>query len=256
MSGARTVRVDTVAAVLTITLDRPATLNALTADSYRELGQALMAAADPTIRAVVVTGAGRGFCSGQDLADSGSDDPAGDLRYVDGTVRGLRALAKPTLCALNGTVAGGGLAFALACDYRLAVSTAKLVPSFLDMALIPDLGCSWFLARMLGYPRAIEWLLSGRRLSAAEALAWGLVSEVVEPDQFTSRTQALAAQFAALPTAAVGLTKQLLGDALSSTLDAQLEREARAQSIAGGTADYREALAAFRDRRPPRFTGR
>jgi 2-(1,2-epoxy-1,2-dihydrophenyl)acetyl-CoA isomerase len=241
--------------VLTVTLNRPDSLNALTCASYTALDCAWQRAAHPSIRAVILTGAGRGFCSGQDMSSSDSDDPASDLRYVDSTIRGLRSLDKPTIAAVNGAAAGGGLAYALACDYRVAARNARFVPAFFNVALVPDLGCSWFLARLLGYPRALEWLLTGRRLDADEALRWGLVSEVVEPEQLMPRARALASDFAAAPTVAIAQTKRLLQRALTAGLDEQLEAEARAQVICGASADYAEALAAFRDKRTPKFSG-
>ncbi len=243
-------------AVFTITLNRPQALNALTPPMYVELAAALMRAADPAVRAVIVTGAGRGFCPGQDLNDSASDDPSADLRFVDGTVRALRALHKPVIAAVNGAAAGGGLAYALACDIRIASSGAKFAPAFIDLGLVPDLGCSWLLARTLGAERAFEWLLSGRKLTAMEAMAMGLVHEVVEATKLMPRAMARAKELAAKPTLAIGLTKRLLQAAASNSFDAQLDAEAQAQALAGASSDYTEALAAFRERRPPRFTGR
>jgi 2-(1,2-epoxy-1,2-dihydrophenyl)acetyl-CoA isomerase len=242
--------------VFTLTFNRPQAMNALTAAFYCDLTSALMQAADPAVRAVIVTGAGRGFCPGQDLNDSASDDPAADLRFVDGTVRALRALQKPVIAAINGAAAGGGLAYALACDIRIASSSAKFAPAFIDLGLVPDLGCSWLLTQILGADRAFEWLSSGRKITAAEALAMGLVHEVVEPGDLTARAMARAQALAARPTRALGLTKRLLQSAATNSFEAQLDAEAQAQSLAGSSADYTEALAAFRERRPPVFTGR
>jgi len=241
--------------VLTIQLNRPQALNALNAAMYARLGSALIEAASTTVRAVVLTGSGRGFCPGQDLKDTASDAPAADLRLVDGTVRALRALQKPTIAAINGAVAGGGLAYALACDVRIAASTAKFAPAFADLGLVPDLGCSWLLARTMGAERAFEWLCSGRKLTASEALAMGLVHEVVEPAELVTRAAERAAVLADKATLAIGLTKRLLHAAAHSTFEAQLELEAQAQAEAGASSDYREALAAFREKRSPRFTG-
>lgn len=243
-------------AVLTITLNRPGVLNALNAPMYTELARALMEAADRAVRAVVLTGAGRGFCAGGDLNSMEGDDPSHDLRYVDGCIRGLYHLDKPVIAAINGVVAGGGLALALACDWRLSADSARWVPSFLQAGLVPDLGSSWFLAHVLGQERALDWLSSGRKLEAAEARAWGLATEVVPAADLMPRAAALAAKLASGPTRAIGLTRGLLQQAASSSLDEQLGREADAQAMAGRTADYAEALAAFRARRAPKFTGR
>jgi 2-(1,2-epoxy-1,2-dihydrophenyl)acetyl-CoA isomerase len=242
--------------VLTLTLNRPQALNALTPPMYQDLAAALLAAAAVDVRAVIVTGAGRGFCPGQDLNDSGSANPSADLRFVDGTVRALRALQKPVVAAINGAAAGGGLAYALACDIRIASSSAKFAPAFIDIGLVPDLGCSWLLAQILGADRAFEWLTSGRKLTAAEALSLGLVHQVVEPGDLMAQAMARAQALANQPTLAIGLTKRLLQSAATHSFDAQLDAEAQAQTLAGRSADYAEAMAAFRERRPPQFTGR
>jgi 2-(1,2-epoxy-1,2-dihydrophenyl)acetyl-CoA isomerase len=242
--------------VLTLTLNRPQALNALTPPMYLELAAALMKAAAVDVRAVIVTGAGRGFCPGQDLNDGASDDPAADLRFVDGTVRALRALQKPVVAAINGATAGGGLAYALACDIRIAATSAKFAPAFIDLGLVPDLGCSWLLTQILGADRAFEWLTSGRKINAAEALAIGLVHEVVEPGALLQHAMARAQALATKPTRAIGLTKRLLQSAAASSFDTQLDAEAQAQALAGSSADYAEALTAFRERRTPVFSGR
>ena len=174
-------------AVLTITLNRPEVFNALTRSLQLELGAALEAAADPAIRCVVLTGAGKGFCAGQDLHEldalAGSVATALEETYHPVTRR-IRALEKPVICALNGVAAGAGLSLALACDLRVAAESSSLVPGFIAIGLVPDAGGTWFLHRQLGFARAFEWMCSNRRLSAHEALAWGLVSEVVADDRF------------------------------------------------------------------------
>jgi 2-(1,2-epoxy-1,2-dihydrophenyl)acetyl-CoA isomerase len=253
---ARTVLVERDDAVMTITLNRPAALNALNATMYAELGIALMAAAQPDVRAVVLGGAGRGFCAGADLKDAASDDPAADLRLVDGTVRALLALEKPVVGALHGAVAGGGIAYALACDIRIAGDDVRFVPAFIDLGLVPDLGCSWLIVEAIGRAAAFEWLCSGRRLEATEALGRGLLHEVVASAELSSRASQRARELAARPTRAIGQTKRLLQRAARAQFEQQLEHEAAAQELLGRTEDYREALAAFRERRAPRFTGR
>ena len=242
-------------AVLTIRLDRPEAMNALNAATYASLGKALMEAAAPAVRAVILTGSGRGFCPGQDLNDSGSEDPAADLRLVDGTVRALRALEKPVIAAVNGAVAGGGLAYLLACDVRIAASTARIAPAFIDLGLVPDLGSSWLLVRAIGAERAFEWLCSGRKLNAGEAKAMGLVHDVVEPAELMAAATQRAQGLAEKATRAIGLTKRLLHAAATTSFEQQLELEAQAQALAGTSNDYREALAAFQAKRTPRFVG-
>src|SRR5205085_1486656 len=168
------------------------------------------------VRAVVVTGAGRGFCVGQDLTEF--RESAGDIAHrlrgtYHPTILGLRSLEKPVVAAVNGAAAGAGLSLALACDLRLAANSATFVPAFINIGLVPDSGCSYFAARLLGYARALEWLTSGRRLTAAEAHTWGLVSEVVEADRLAARAAERAAELAALPTRGIALTKRLLDHA-------------------------------------------
>ena len=165
-------------AVLTITLNRPDVLNAFTAEMHRQLAGAFKDARDPAVRAVVVTGAGRGFCVGQDLNEFGeaARDIAGRLRkHYHPTVLAVRELEKPVLAAVNGPAAGAGLSFACACDLRIAAEGATFVPAFITIGLVPDMGGTFFVRRLLGTARAFEWMTSGRRLSAAEALDWGLV---------------------------------------------------------------------------------
>ncbi len=251
------VQVDRRDAVLTITLNRPDVLNAFDDAMHAGLRAALDEARDGTVRAVVVTGAGRGFCVGQDVSAFTGQGDLGDLlrRTYHPNILALRDLAKPVIAAVNGAAAGAGLSLAAACDVRIASSRAVFVPAFVNIGLVPDSGATHFLARILGPARALEWMLSGRRLTAAEALAWGLVSEVVEPDDLPARAAALAATLAALPTAAIGLHKRLFDAAPLHTLEEQLELEAHLQAAAAATADFAEGVTAFRERRPPEFRG-
>jgi 2-(1,2-epoxy-1,2-dihydrophenyl)acetyl-CoA isomerase len=245
-------------AVLTITLNRPDVLNALNAAMHAGLAAALKEARGGDVRAIVITGAGRGFCVGQDLAEFGEmPDVAEGLRQrYHPNVRAIRELEKPVLAAVNGPAAGAGMSLACACDLRIAADDATFVPAFINIGLVPDSGGTFFVTRLLGYARAFEWLCSGRRLSAAEAHAWGLVSEVVESDRLAARALERAAELAALPTRALGMTKRLLDRAAGTALEEQLEREAQLQSAATQTGDFREGVAAFMEKRKPEFKGR
>ena len=244
-------------AVLTITLNRPDVLNAFDDAMHDGLQVALAEAGDGAVRAVVITGAGRGFCVGQDVAALSSPEAIGALlrdRYHP-NILALRALPKPVIAAVNGVAAGAGLALAAACDVRICAGPAAFVPAFVSIGLVPDSGATYFLTRVLGPARAFEWMASGRRLSADDALTWGLVSEVVEPGDLAARAEALADELAALPTAAIALHKQLFDRAPANTLAEQLELEASLQTAAAGTADFAEGVAAFREKRAPRFRG-
>jgi 2-(1,2-epoxy-1,2-dihydrophenyl)acetyl-CoA isomerase len=245
-------------AVLTITLNRPDVLNAFNADMHRALAAALKEARGSDVRAVVLTGAGRGFCVGQDLTEfrEAPGDIGRRLRETyHPSVLAIRALEKPVIAAVNGAAAGAGLSFACACDLRIAADSAAFVPAFIGIGLVPDSGGTYFVSRLLGPARAFEWLASGRKLTAAEAHAWGLVSEVVEPDALIARAAEVAARFAAMPTRGVGMTKRLIDHAANATLEEQLEREAQMQTAATQTADFREGVAAFLEKRPPEFRG-
>ncbi|MGZ4310194.1 MAG: enoyl-CoA hydratase-related protein [Gaiellaceae bacterium] len=246
-------------AVLTITLNRPDVLNAFTAGMHRELVGALKDARGPGVRAVVVTGAGRGFCVGQDLNEF--RDAAGDIAdrlrsNYHPTILAVRELEKPVLAAVNGPAAGAGLSFACACDLRIAAESATFVPAFINIGLVPDSGGTFFVGRLLGTARAFEWMTSGRRLSAAEALDWGLVSEVVPDDRLAERAAEWAGELTALPTRGIGLSKRLFDNAPHARLEEQLEMEAQLQAAATRTEDFREGVDAFLQKRGPQFKGR
>jgi 2-(1,2-epoxy-1,2-dihydrophenyl)acetyl-CoA isomerase len=211
------------------------------------------------VRAVVITGAGKGFCAGQDLKEF-QEMPESIQERLEQTyhpnIRLIRGLEKPVIAAVNGACAGAGLSLAAACDIRIASDAATFVPGFIGIGLVPDSGGTWFLHRLLGFARAFEWMTSNRRLTAAEAHAWGLVSEVVEADSFAARTAEFAALYADLPTRAIGMTKQLFEHAYGATLEEQLALEARLQQQATATEDFAEGVTAFLEKRPPRFSGR
>src|SRR2546423_10063237 len=240
--------------VQTTTLTRPDKLNAFTRAVHEELHAALEEARAPAVRAVVITGAGRGFSAGQDLGAFGeAGDVAAMLRATyHVNVLAIRSLEKPVIAAVNGVCAGAGLSLACACDIRLASDAAFFVPGFVGIGLIPHSRRTYFLQRLLRTARAFEWMTSNRRLTAAEAHAWGLVSEVVEADSFPARVAERAAELAAGPTRAGALTERLFDEAASSALAEQVEREAEAQAQAAQTDDFREGGAALGEKREAR----
>jgi 2-(1,2-epoxy-1,2-dihydrophenyl)acetyl-CoA isomerase len=246
-------------AVLKITLNRPDVLNALNGAAHAALAAALEEARAPEVRAVVLGGAGRGFCVGQDLQEfrEGASDVAERLRdRFNRHALAIRSLEKPVLAVVNGPAAGAGLSLALACDVRIASDEASFVPAFVGIGLVPDTGATWFARRLLGSARAFEWLTTGRRLTAAEALQWGLVSEVVPAAELEQRADEVAELFASMPTRAVWETKRLLDAAETATLEQQLETEAWTQSELVRTPDFTEGVAAFLEKREAAFTGR
>lgn len=246
-------------AVLTLTLNRPDVLNAFNRAMHETLAAGLKEARSPEVRAVVVTGAGRGFCVGQDLTEF--REAPGDIgeRLRAGyhpNIVALRALEKPVIAAVNGPAAGAGLSLACACDLRIAGESASFIPAFIGIGLVPDSGSSYFVTALLGRARAFEWMTSNRKLSAAEAKEWGLVAEVVPDDALAGRAAELAATYARAPTRGIGMTKRLLDQAPARTLEEQLEVEAQLQAAATRTEDFHEGVAAFLEKREPRFTGR
>jgi 2-(1,2-epoxy-1,2-dihydrophenyl)acetyl-CoA isomerase len=245
--------------VLTLTLNRPDVLNAFDDAMHAAFAAALKDARDDEVRAVVITGAGRGFCVGQDLNAfrEGGGDIGDHLRAsYHPIIRAIRALEKPVIAAVNGPAAGAGLSLACACDIRIASDAASFVPAFIGIGLVPDAGGSLYVSRLLGAARAFEWMTSNRKLTAAEAHAWGLVSEVVEADTLAPRVEEVAQRYAAAPTRGIGMTKRLFEHAATATLEEQLELEAQLQSAATRTEDFREGVSAFLEKREPRFTGR
>ncbi|PZA13365.1 2-(1,2-epoxy-1,2-dihydrophenyl)acetyl-CoA isomerase [Rhodopseudomonas palustris] len=245
-----------------ITLNRPDRLNSFNAAMHRALADALDAAREPACRAVLLTGAGRGFCAGQDLADVAvTDGAAPDLgvtieEFYNPLVRRIRALDKPVVCAVNGTAAGAGANIALACDIVLAARSAKFIQSFAKIGLVPDSGGTWFLPRLIGDARAKALAMLAEPIGAETAADWGLIWRAVDDDQLRGEAEKLTAHLATQPTQGLALIKQALAAAATNTLDAQLDLERDLQRQAGRTPDYAEGVDAFIAKRAPNFTGR
>ena len=249
------------AGIARLTLNRPDKLNSFTGAMHAELRDALdTIQSDKTIRVLVLTGAGRAFCSGQDLKDI-SDDPERSLadslqRRYNPLIRAMRALPKPIIAAINGACAGAGLSLALACDMRFASERAKLIQVFIRIGLVPDSGSSWFMPHLVGYARAFELCATGRDINAQEAVEIGLVNRVISPELLMDYTMTVATRLAQGPTASIGRIKEMLNRALSSDLETSLLFEEKMQEEAGYGADYAEGKNAFLEKRPAKFEGR
>jgi len=250
------------AGVRTLTLNRPAALNSFTAALHAELRAALDAAADDAaVRCVVVTGAGRGFCAGQDLNDAGMAGENVDVgEVIERLYRPLalrvRSMPVPVLAAVNGVAAGAGANFALGCDLVVAARSASFIQAFSKIGLIPDCGGTWLLPRLVGRARALGLAMTGDKLSAADAQAMGLIWQCVDDAVFADTVAALAARLAAMPTRALAQTRRVIDAGLQSDYDAALRFEAEVQRELGRGGDYREGVAAFLARRPAVFGDR
>lgn len=247
--------------VLTVALNRPELLNAINQQMAAELNDAVGFAGRATeVRCIVLTGAGRGFCSGQDLRDRAGTTGVsyGELlrTRLNPIVLGMHALEKPVIASVNGVAAGAGCSLALAADLRIASDRASFALSFSRIGLIPDGGATFLLPRLIGTARSFEIAFSGEPVIAAEALRIGLVNRVVAHDDLPTSVSQMAQRLAAGPTRAFGLTKRAFYAGLCASLDSALENEALLQEIAGQTGDHGEGLAAFQQKRPPRFEGR
>jgi 2-(1,2-epoxy-1,2-dihydrophenyl)acetyl-CoA isomerase len=246
-----------------LTLNRPDRLNSFSADLHSALMAALIAAEqDKSCRAVILTGAGRGFCAGQDLSDgvfTPGETP--DLsvpieKFYNPLVRKLRSIPMPVVCAVNGVAAGAGANVAFACDIVLAARSAKFIQAFAKLGLVPDSGGTWFLPRLVGPARARALALLAEPVSAERAESWGMIWKMVEDAELMTEAHALAANLATQPTDGLALIKQALDASETNTLDAQLTLERDLQGRAGRSADYAEGVTAFLEKRAPRFAGR
>lgn len=257
------IKVEVKVGVQVITLNRPEVLNSFHLPMAREVQDAFaVAAADDAIRAVLLTGEGRGFCAGQDLAAVSLDDSTqrsdvGETvrAQYNPIIRAIRRLEKPVVCAVNGVAAGAGANLAFACDLVFASTEASFIQSFCRIGLIPDSGGTFFLPRLVGLARASGLALLGGKVGAAQARDWGLIWETCEPAALMPRAMEVATDLATQPTRGFALTKQAFNESLMNDLDAQLDLEADLQAEASRTADFVEGVAAFRAKRPPVFRG-
>ena len=254
-----TILIDTRPGYRVITLNRPERLNALTVEMADALMAALDAAeADKGCRAVLLTGAGRGFCAGQDLTaivEASSNEIADLLDHYNPLIRRLRALPLPVVCAVNGVAAGAGANLALACDIVLAAQSASFVQAFAKIGLIPDCGGTWFLPRLVGTARARALAMLADPLPAETAAEWGMIWRAVADERLMDEAHALAARLASGPTAALALAKQALEESAGNDLDRQLDLERDLQAEAAATPDHAQGLRAFLEKRPPAFGG-
>jgi len=247
--------------VAEITLNRPDRLNAVVAEMHGELRDALKAT-EKEARALIITGAGRGFCAGQDLSErrfAPEDKPnlgAGLDRDYNPLIRRLRKLPMPVIAAVNGVAAGAGMSLALAADIVLAARSATFVQAFAKLGLVPDAGSSYWLPRLVGPARAMALAMLAEPLPAEKAEAWGLVWKCVDDDKLAEEARTLARHLASQPTRGLALLKRAMNASFDNTLDAQLDLERDLQRIAGWGEDYREGVAAFLEKRPPSFSGR
>jgi 2-(1,2-epoxy-1,2-dihydrophenyl)acetyl-CoA isomerase len=258
--GRAMILVDTHPFYRQITLNRPERLNAL----HVEMADAIVAAldeaqADASCRAILLTGAGRGFCAGQDvtaIADADPDDIADLLEHYHPVIEKVRELRLPVVAAVNGVAAGAGCNLALACDIVIASRSASFVQAFARIGLVPDCGGTWFLPRLVGMARARALMMLAEPLPAVTAAEWGMIWRVVDDDRLMDEAHALASRLAAGPTVALGLIKQALDESGGNDLADQLDLESDLQLGAAETADHREGVRAFLAKRPPVFTGR
>lgn len=244
-----------------ICLNRPEALNSFVMPMAKELQQALdLAAENDEVRAILLTGEGRGFCAGQDLKEAIAEDGPPIKKIVNETynpiISKIREIEKPVICAVNGVAAGAGANIAFACDITLAARSATFIQAFSKIGLIPDSGGTFFLPRLIGLQRATALMMLAEKLTAEQALQWGLVFKVCEDDKIQDEAMSLAKQLAAMPTVGLGLTKRALNAGFSNSLNEQLEVEAELQEKAAQSYDHQEGVRAFLEKRVPNFTGK
>jgi 2-(1,2-epoxy-1,2-dihydrophenyl)acetyl-CoA isomerase len=242
-----------------ITLNRPDKLNAFNAVMHKEMAAAIKEAGkDDSVRALVITGAGRAFCSGQDLSESPEGADYSDIlrKGYNPMVKALVGLEKPVIGAINGVAAGAGMSLALACDFRIASEKASFIEAFIHVGLVPDAGSMYFLPRLVGHAKAMELAVLGDKVNAAQAKEFGLVNKLVSEEDFVMEVETFAEKLAHMPTKAIGLIKRYINKSWESDLNEVLEYEAQAQKIAGESHDHQEGLAAFLEKRKPSFTGK
>ncbi|HWZ61299.1 MAG TPA: enoyl-CoA hydratase-related protein [Gemmatimonadaceae bacterium] len=250
------------AGVLTLTMNRPTVLNSCNRRMVSELHDAFQgAASDEGVRAVLLTGTGRAFCAGQDLAEAvPPDGPVPDIGDIvegyNGLVLAMRRLEKPVVAAVNGTAAGAGASLALACDIVVASDTASFIQAFIKIGLVPDTGGTFVLPRLVGLARAASLMMLGTKVTAQQAKEWGMIHDVVPGAVLMETAGGLARDLATQPTRGLGLIKRALNASMDNDLPAQLELEAALQREAGRTADYMEGVRAFQEKRAPAFVGR
>lgn len=260
--SAQTIVYSNAGGIARITLNRPDRLNSFTASMHAEMREALARTAAEGARVLVLTGAGRGFCAGQDLSDRAVAPDAAPVdlgesieRNYKPLILGLRSLPMPVICAVNGVAAGAGANIALACDLVVAAKSASFVQAFCRIGLIPDCGGTWFLPRLVGTARAMALAMLGDKLTAEEAVEWGLIFKCVDDAELAGTVTALAEQLAKGPTKGLAAIKRALYAPVPS-LEAALDLERDLQRECGFSTDYREGVAAFTAKRPPQFTGR
>jgi len=259
-----TIAYEAEAGIARLTFNRPDRLNSFTAQMHDEVATALkQAGSDDQVRVVVITGAGRGFCAGQDLADRAVAPDSGPVdlgesveKYYAPLIRGITGLTKPVIGAVNGVAAGAGANIALACDIVIAARSAKFIQSFANIGLIPDSGGTWVLPRLVGQARALGLALTGEPLPAEKAAEWGMIWKCVDDEALVTEVDALAAKFAAGPTRGLAATKRLIRNAWLNSLNAELDLERDMMRELGFGHDYQEGVAAFMAKRPAIFTGR